>query len=441
MNRQIFTWNRSSSQLRREERWLDFLCLGGLFLAALILFTINLGSLPLLDGHETTIAQVAQEIWQAPVASQRWLFPTLSGKPYFEQSSLIPGLIALSYSLGGLHEWTTRLPVALLCAGSVPIFYSLTREIFPNRLAALFSALIYLTLFPVARQGRFALSDGALLSFSILLVWCVLRSRRDLRWSVGVGWSFSLLGLTQGTIGLVLLGIVLTFIAWDTPRLFTSIYFWFGLLLGCFPLAAWLSFQLFHYHQLYVAAIFGELRQHIPNWRQLPWYYFLDILKYSWPWLLFSLYGFDLAQKELNYSWAKLVLVWVLIYLIVVPLLPTQHPGWILPFYPSLAIAGGAALADVWNYPSNRPYPHSWVTVLGILALVMQIASLYYYFEMTFAGNHNITRSLLIAIISAAFTLEVSAILLARRSRQFINVLFWGMYISLLLFLSSPHSI
>jgi 4-amino-4-deoxy-L-arabinose transferase-like glycosyltransferase len=38
-----------------------------------------------------------------------------------------------------------------------------------------------------------------------------------------------------------------------------------------------------------------------------------------------------------------------------------------------------------------------------------------------------------------AFTMAVTAILLARRNPQFIGILFWGMYVSLILFLSSSH--
>ena len=45
--------------------------------------------------------------------------------------------------------------------------YAIGREIFPQRLPAVFSALIYLTLLPVARHGRLAMLDGAVVCFPV----------------------------------------------------------------------------------------------------------------------------------------------------------------------------------------------------------------------------------------------------------------------------------
>jgi 4-amino-4-deoxy-L-arabinose transferase-like glycosyltransferase len=48
-------------------------------------------------------------------------------------------------------------------------------------------------------------------------------------------------------------------------------------------------------------------------------------------------------------------------------------------------------------------------------------------------------RSLTVIFGSVALTLGVAAFLLKQKDRQFIVVLFWGMYVSLLLFFSSSH--
>ena len=196
MNRKIFAWESYHSQIRQEEKWRETLCIVGLLLAALLLFTINLGSLPLRDWDEGTVAQVAREIWQGKNSDWSWLFPTLNGKPYLNKPPLIHDLIAFCYSLGGVNEWTTRLPGAILTATSVPLLYGIGREIFVYRSPALFSALVYLTLLPVVRHGRLAMLDGAILCFALLLFLSLLRSRRDLRWSFVVGISFSLICLT-----------------------------------------------------------------------------------------------------------------------------------------------------------------------------------------------------------------------------------------------------
>lgn len=81
MNHQIFAWGSSRNKLRQEENWIDFLCLMGLLLAALVIFGVNLASVPLTPGIETTIAHLAQEVGQKFPHESSWLFPSLSASP------------------------------------------------------------------------------------------------------------------------------------------------------------------------------------------------------------------------------------------------------------------------------------------------------------------------------------------------------------------------
>jgi 4-amino-4-deoxy-L-arabinose transferase-like glycosyltransferase len=443
MNRQTFTWGRLSEKLRQEEQWTEVLVLVGLFLAALLLFTINLGNLPLRDWDEATVAQVAKEIWQATPDSLRWIFPTYEGTPYLNKPPLVHNLIALAYGIGGVNEWTARLPGALLTTCSVPLLYLIGREIFPARLPSLFSALIYLTLLPVVRHGRLAMLDGAVLCFTLLMILCSLRSRRDLRWSLGAGLGFSLICLTKGILGFLLAGIIWIFLAWDTPRLLTSAYFWFGWLLGSIPMATWYGAQVLHYGNLFTNSLFAQqisrvgesLDNHQGSW----WYYPLEIVKYSLPWLLFSIYGLGLAWKERIYSWAKLVLAWSSIFLLIVSCMATKLPWYIMPIYPAFALAGGASLTTVFNWPSNRPYPRWWLISLVFLATLVSLLGLAIYVDLGITLLEKPHPSLIIIIASVALTLAVAAILMARRSPEFISILFWGMYISLFLLFSSPY--
>lgn len=437
MSRQTFTWGRSRSKLRQEERWLESVCVVGLLLAALMLLCTNLGGLPLRDWDEGTVAQVAKEIYQAPIDSLTWLFPTLWGEPYFNKPPLLHDLIAVSYSLLGVSAQTARLPGALLSAFSVPLLYSLGREIFAARTPAILSALIYLTFLPVVRHGRLAMLDGAVLCFSLLTILCVLRSRRDLRWGLGAGFAFSLLCLTKGMLGLLIGAIAILFIAWDTPRLITSVYLWGGLLLGSTPAIAWYVAQWLHYREAFLGQ--GLLEQSLQRIYTAvdgnsgpPWYYAWEVLKYSWPWLLFCLGGLKLAWKCRNWGWAKLILVWSSVYFLAVSAMETKLPWYILPIYPALALAGGVRLADICNLPSTHAYSRLWSFVLWLLALGATGGSLYFAWS---------ERDLFLVIIlsALALTLWIATVLLSQRDLQFIPVLIWGTYISLLLLVCSPH--
>ncbi len=441
MNRQTFTWGYSGYKLRYKEDLKEFLSLAGLLIAALILFTVNLGELTLRDWDEATIAQVAKEISIASPGALKWLFPTFWNEPYLNKPPLIHGLIALAYSWGGINEWTTRLPPAILTACSVPLLYLLAREIFPSRSESLFSALVYLTLLPVVRHGRLAMLDGAVLCFQILMITCILRSRRSPVWALGAGLGFSLLCLTKGILGVLLAAIAFIFLAWDTPRLLTSAYFWFGWFLGAIPALGWYGAQFFHYEQEFMDSLMAQqlsrVGQELDNHQGPPWYYLLEILKYGWPWLIFIIWGLRLAWQDYHYSWAKLILVWSGCFLVVVSFMATKLPWYIMPIYPALALAGGHALAGVRNFPLDKPYNPLWIAILGAISVLSGALGIIIYLKWTFGITVNDGNSLALILTALSLTTGTAAVLLNQRSEQFIPILFWGMYVSLFLFVNS----
>lgn len=453
MDRLPFTGSPRRPKLPKPDAWVDRFWVLGLLLAALLLFAIGLGDVPLRDWDEGIVARVAQEIAEAPDGSLRWLYPTLWGEPYLNKPPLVHGFIALTYKIGGVNEWTARLFPALLTAMSVPVLYGIARELFFRRTPAIFAALIYLTLLPVARHGRLAMLDGAVLCFWLLLVLCLLRSRRDLRYSLGVGLSFAAICLTKGAIGVLLLAIAAVFVAWDIPRLLTSWYMWGGLLLGSVPVAAWYAAQWSHYGDAFLSAhlisqSLERLWQPVEDNSGAPWYYLLEVLKYAWPWLLFVPQSLKLTWDNQNMGWAKLILAWSGSYFAIISLMGTKLPWYVLPVYPALALATGTYLAEIWQ-PSAftgmpreipLPYPRSWIVILGLLATGSLVGSVYFSIwksqvqTLTVESFH---LSILLAMV--ALTMAVAGFLVVRRDAQFLLVLFWGMYLSLLLFFTSEH--
>lgn len=438
MDDQTFAGGGSKKGIRVRGSWADILWGLGLLVAAVVLFGLKLGNLALRDWDEGTVAQVAREIWQAPSGSLRWLYPTLGGEPYLNKPPLVHLLIASAYAIGGVNEWTSRLPGAMLTAVSVPLLYGIGRELFPQRKSAFLAALIYLTLLPVVRLGRLAMLDGPVMCFGMFMMWCVLRSRRDLRYCLGVGIGFGLICLTKGIMGLLLLAIALLFLFWDTPRLLTSGYLWTGILTGSAPAVVWYGAQWVHYGKIFISTgLVGQSLQRIwtpvENHSGPPWYYLLEILKYAWPWLLFWPQGLWLAWENRHWGWAKLVLVWTGVYLIAVSVMGTKLPWYVLPVYPAIALVGGVQLAEVWNLPSNQSYPRPWIVGLATLGLGAFAGCLYVARLSPIINWH-----LPVILASIAITMLIAAILVARRDLQFMPILFWGAYISLLLFVSSP---
>jgi 4-amino-4-deoxy-L-arabinose transferase-like glycosyltransferase len=433
----VSIWRCSSNKLRQSEVWLEYLCLVGLLLAASTLFLVNLSSLPLLDTHEATLAQVAREIYRSANVTN-WIFPTLWDEPYFERPPLIHDLVAIAYSIFGVGELATRFPGALLGALSVLLLYQIGREIFVARLPSLFSALVYLTCLPVVRYSRLATLDGPLLCFELLMIWAILRSRRDLKWSLVTGTGFSLMILTKGFFGIQVLLIVLLFLLWDTPRLLSSVYFWSGLFLGAVPGGGWYLAQLLHYRRLGVDGGFWHLllptAQHNLGVGELfPGYYLLQSLEYALPWIMIMFAGVQLIKHNLHWGWGKLLAVWLLGYLALSFFLLNQDAWLVLPLYPPLALAAGKQLDRIRNLPSFVVYPRAWIYSFAGMAILAALAG------FNWGVRNYIDFYLPFICGSLSITFGATAIVIAQQDKQFIPLLFWGLFVSIFLFVVSPH--
>lgn len=432
-----FVWNHLGKQHRAVDKWVDGIWLIILFLAAVLLFCINLGGTPLQDGDEGILAQVARQISHFPIGSIHWLFPTTFSHFGYRNPPLIPWLIAGAYSLGGVSELTTRLPSALLTATSIPLLYCIGKEIFRQRYAAIYSALAYLTTLPVVLYGRLAILDGAVVSFLLVMVLCTLRSRRNCYYCLGIGISFGLICLTQGWMGISCGAIVLLFLFWDTPRLLNSYYFWTGIFIGCLPVVLWYTGSSLHnaysFEDIFTINQSSEQINTIHSQLGIPWYYMLEVIKLNWPWFIFVPQVLRLIWQNYNLSWAKLIMVWGGVYVVLISLININLPWSLLPIYPCLALALGYQLAETQNTPLYSLYPRVWVTSLAIIAIIATVFSTY------FSWGNIAKADLQIIFIVVALTMTISAILAERGDAQFIKILVWGSYISLLLLVKSHY--
>ncbi|MCU0552869.1 MAG: glycosyltransferase family 39 protein [Leptolyngbya sp. Prado105] len=434
--------SRKSGISARYQAWIDPAWTIGLWAAAIVLFTVNLGGLPLRDWDEGILAQIAREISRAPLDSLSWLFPLdPNGAPYLNKPPLVHWLVAMFYQTWGVNEWTSRLPGAILTATSVPLLYGIGREIFFQRSPAIFAALVYLTSLPVVRQGRLAMLDGAILCFLLAMVLCVLRSRRDLRWGLGIGLAFSCICLTKGILGILLIVIALVFIAWDTPRLLTSAYLWSGFGLGCIPVVLWNAAQVYRYGNDFVGTHFWDqsfkrVSASVEDNYGSIFYYVWEVLKQGVPWVLFLPIGFRNAWENRNLSWAKLAIVWSGIYFVVISVMQTKLPWYAMPLYPAFAIVVGAQIQEFWQpamFSDPRPIPKAriWTATFLVLSIVAWAGTIYY----TVRSQPDVQ----LVFSTLALTLTVTAILVARQDIQFIVVLIWGTYLTLLVLMMSNH--
>lgn len=454
---EIFPFLSRKPKNRWNDSFTDKVWMLAFLLAAVLIFGLNLGGVALRDWDEGIAAQVSREIWRGNL---NWLYPTIDSMPYLNKPPLVHWLIGLCFAAGGVSELTARLVPAMLTATSVPLLYAIGRELFPPRLIAIFSALVYLTLLPVVRHGRLAMLDGAVLCFLLGAMWCLLRSRRDLRYTLGAGIGFGLICLTKGVmLGLLLAGVGCIFLVWDTPRLLTSGYLWGGFAIGTLPVAVWYCAQWLHYGQYFIHAnlvneSFRRISEPVSSHKGPPWYYILEILKLAWPWQLFWLQGLRLSWENRKFPGSKLVLVWTGVYLLAISVMKTKLPWYVLPIYPAFALAVGSYLAEVWEQLWLPPEPTKEETeehfdaisllphpaILAVLAVVAVVGCVYFSGWVRIAGQiAPPQRDLQLMLMFVGLTMTMAAVLLHRKDRQFILVLIWGTYLTLLVLVASDN--
>jgi 4-amino-4-deoxy-L-arabinose transferase-like glycosyltransferase len=401
-----------------------------LSIAALLLWLVALGNLPLRDWDEGYYGVVARDMFR----TGNWIYPTYLDEPFLLKPPLMMWLIALSYHWGSINEFTTRFPGAFLTACGVPLLYILGREVFSNRLPAGFSALVYLTLLPIVRHGRLAMLDGAINTFFILSLWCLLNARRDRKWAIGFGIAMGAIALTKGVLVLVLgaIAVILILVNKQAKLLFNP-YLWLGLLLGFFPVFAWYIAQIQHYGNIFIevhfqSQSFDRLSTSLDGHQREVWYYFIELVKYTAPWLLFLPKGLSLAWKQRDRSWGSLVLIASIIYIGTISIMGTKLPWYIMPIYPFFALTVGVYLEKLWQ--DDKKYSKFFLGFFIFLAIAALGGCVYFILS-------DPQPVLIVMSIVLMLTMILTAWKVQNSDRNFIPVLFGGFYLTLLLFVTS----
>jgi len=177
-----------------------------------LVYLTSLSRPPLMDDADTVHAEAAREM----AASGDWVTLHINdGVRYLEKAPLMYWLVAASYKLFGMHEWSTRLPLALSMLGLLLVVYRLGRRVFiqanQGEEGGFYSALVLATGFGPFIYTRFLIPDMIValwlaLGFDLFLTSLeqIERGQRPSRWVCwGLAATMALNVLTKGLIGLV----------------------------------------------------------------------------------------------------------------------------------------------------------------------------------------------------------------------------------------------
>ena len=381
----------------------------GLIIFCLCVLFSHLGTAVLFEPDEGRNAEIAREI----LLLKDWVTPHYDFIPRLDKPISYFWLVALSFRLFGLSEWSARLPSALAALACLSVTYALARAMF-GRWAALWSVLVLLTSIEFFAFSRIVILD-MLLTFFFTLALCtffwgqreVLAGKRRLYFSV----MYVALGaatLVKGPIGFLLPAAVIFFYRFLTKRwallrrlnlplglalfMLTAVpgsvtaesrnpgylrhSFWevltkrwallrklnlpWGLALFVLTAVPWYLMAessnpgfLRHFFWEENLARFVTMRFN----RSQPWYFFLLILPIGFfPWTALlpgALVGFWKRQFD---DRRLFLLLWAGLPLIFFSLSLAKLPHYILPIYPPLAIIVGASVAGIWedSTPTSR---------------------------------------------------------------------------------------
>ena len=175
-----------------------------------------------MDDVDSVQAQIARNM----LTSGDWVTAHLDGVPFLEKPPLIYWMIAVSYKIFGVHDWSARIPIALSA-----IALSLTTAAFGiwafgNR-AGLYAGLCMSTGIGLFLFTRVLLPDALLTLSIILALWAMLRmldedERRPGAWTAVLAVCLAVGLLLKSLIGIVFpIGAAVLYLA-VTRRLFTG---------------------------------------------------------------------------------------------------------------------------------------------------------------------------------------------------------------------------
>ena len=331
-----------------------------LFGLAIILLASNLGGYDLWPSDEPRYGQVALEM----ITSGNYFLPHVNNEPYTEKPPLFFWLVAaLSYPVGDVTPWTTRLPS--VAAGIITLLFTflMARRLFNDRVA-FWSCLILLTMQRFwwnARCGQIDMLLTAILTVG-LYAFLHFTEKRQIRWLL-LFYVMAALGLyAKGPgVGVFPTLLILTW-SWRQPdRRFHWIHIVIGMGTAVILYALWAIPAHWMTAQETQAATADTLtsnmfRQTIgrfllgvshANW---PWYY-LETLLADWlPWTFFLPWVgiWTCKQRKENPS-VRFLLCWIVPIFVFFTIAIGKRAVYLLPLFPAFAMLFAASINDLMD--------------------------------------------------------------------------------------------
>ena len=325
-----------------------------------------------MDDVDAVQAQIARNM----ASSGDWVSAHLDGVLYLEKSPLLYWLIAIAYRIFGIHDWATRIPIALSAIGLCWVTAAFGMWAFGRR-AGFYAGLCMSTCVGLFLFTRILIPDVALTLTITLAMWSFLRcldeKERHPRWwaalfaaSLGTGLLLKSLIAIVFPIGTGLVYLALTHQLFDR-RVWSRLHIFSGTVIVLAIAAPWHILATLRnppYFDFTMRSVPGEYHGFF-------WFYFINeqLLRFLnmryprdyntvprlWFWLLHLVWLFPWsvylpAAVKLSYrpvdraGRARLfMLAWIGVVLVFFTFSTTQE-YYSMPCYPAFALLLGCAM-------------------------------------------------------------------------------------------------
>lgn len=237
--------------MKKDTIWKIFIIL--FFAAILPLYIFNLGGTSLADFDEAWYAEIARNI----LKFKDPLLLVFNGNPYYDHPPLGFQLMAISYLIFGINEFSARLPSALSGFGSVVLLYLLGKNLFNKMVGFGAAALLTSSVWFILRS-RSGNLDAPLVFFFILTLYLAVKTIKAYpRYILLVSISLAALLMVKSFIGITII-LPITFYFLLNRKRITSGYLLFSVVLFIAAISPWLISN----YSLYGQTFFSEVITH-----------------------------------------------------------------------------------------------------------------------------------------------------------------------------------
>src|SRR5438105_12594858 len=142
-----------------------------LIIAALVFVGCIISPPSLMDDVDAVQAQIARNM----LDSGDWVTARLDGIAYLEKSPLIYWMMAVSYKVFGVHDWSARLPVALSAVALCWLTFRIGAWAFSVR-AGMYAGLTLATCVGLFLFTRIQIPDVTVTATIALAMWAFVRA-------------------------------------------------------------------------------------------------------------------------------------------------------------------------------------------------------------------------------------------------------------------------